>query len=108
MEDYNAKEKEYTEANGSTSKNVENISKKNFTKIMRKLNDDLWSNCNTQMDMLERLRKIIKEKNIKIFLENDNLEIDVPASMPEEEVSKVSKEVVTVDRILNDKIKEYE
>lgn len=60
------------------------------------------------MEMHNKLRKIITEKDIKIILDDDNLDIEVPASMPDQEASKISKQVLIIDRILNDKIKEYD
>jgi hypothetical protein len=59
------------------------------------------------MKMIERIRKIKVEKDIKIFLDKGNLDISVPNSMSEGEAAKVSKEIATVDRILNDKFSEY-
>nr|YP_009681539.1 hypothetical protein [Pseudocercospora fijiensis]QDO71960.1 hypothetical protein [Pseudocercospora fijiensis] len=93
---------------GSLSKSLDSISKDDLSKMIKKLDDDLWSNCRTQIDMHRRLMRIINQKNIKIFLENDSLNIEVPSSMSDEEASKISKEVLTIDRILNEKISEYD
>lgn len=64
-------------------------------------------NLGRQYEMVKKLRDLKLSKDLKYYLNEGALEVDVPASMSDEEVNTLSKQVGIMDRIYNTKYSEY-
>ncbi len=83
------------------------ITKEVVQNIKANLVKDMKDNVTTQWNMVDKLIKMKKDHNIKLYSVDGNLEIGVPPSMTDEEVAKITKQVGIIDRIIQTKFSEY-
>lgn len=71
------------------------------------LQDDMMSNLKSQSNMMQKLLDLKRLHDIKYYEVNGALEMDVPSNVSDSELTKLSREVGIIDRIINTKINEY-
>ena len=75
---------------------------------LEQLSKDLSNTLSNMWYTLGDLQKIKESKNISLFVsKKDNLSIDVPITMSDQEASEISSKVLTLDRAYNEKLDHY-
>lgn len=71
------------------------------------LQDEMMSNLKTQNQMIQKLLDLKRLNDLKYYEVNGALELDGPSNLSDSQLIRLSREVGTIDRIINTKVSEY-